>query len=103
MVLSLSLSGFRTQKWVVLLWIPETKRNLWVLASESHFFSLWIVTLWIVTLWIVKTKTQQVQGKFEKTNIFDQLAVIREAELYNKWGPFVSKSTLLKYVHTWMN
>lgn len=38
----------------------------------------------------------QVQGKFKDTNIFDQLAVIREADLYNKWGPFVSKSTLIK-------
>jgi hypothetical protein len=38
----------------------------------------------------------KVQGEFQNCVIFDQMAVIREGDLYNTWAPFVSKSSLLK-------
>lgn len=38
----------------------------------------------------------KVEGRFEGVQIFDQLVVAREGDYYNKWGPFVSKSSCLK-------
>ena len=38
----------------------------------------------------------KVVGVFKDSLSFDQSAILREVGLYNTWGPFVSKSSLLK-------
>jgi len=45
--------------------------------------------------WYVK-----VEGQQEGTSVFDQLAVVREAGLYQRWGPFVCSSAMVhKFSH----
>lgn len=38
----------------------------------------------------------KVEGEQDTTSVFDQLVVVREAALYNRWSPFVCNSSLIK-------
>jgi hypothetical protein len=35
-----------------------------------------------------------VEGDFENCAVLDQLAIIREGDLWNKWAPFVNRSAV---------
>lgn len=65
----------------------------WTLAVRSMGFSTYIRPM--DGQWYVK-----VEGQQEGTSVFDQLAVVREAGLYQRWGPFVGKSAMAhKFTH----
>lgn len=42
------------------------------------------------SLWI------KMQGTMDNVRVMDQLATVREVDLFNKWVPFCDKSNLLK-------
>jgi hypothetical protein len=45
-----------------------------------------------------KSLTVRLQGELRGCSVFDQLAVLREADLYSLWAPFVKNSSIVKEV-----
>lgn len=72
---------------------PNGQDEGWTLACQSLGFATYIRPM--QGTWYVK-----VVGEQEGTSVFDQLAVVREAGLYHRWGPFVGQSAMIhKFKH----
>ena len=46
------------------------------------------------------TLSMKIEGKMEGIPLFDQVAVLREVDLYYKWAPFCSSSLTIAHLNT---